>query len=67
MPNANIPETEKIKLVWTHQEKRRRQPLKKNDGHGRTGEVKPRQRWIDNNREDMNKYELTADMTENSQ
>ena len=34
MPNVNIPETEKIKLVWTHQEKRRRQPLKKNDGHG---------------------------------
>ena len=31
MPNVNIPETEKIKLVWTHQEKRRRQPLKKND------------------------------------
>ena len=29
MPNVNIPETEKIKLVWTHQENRRRQPLKK--------------------------------------
>ena len=35
MPNVNIPETETIKLVRTHQEKRRRQPLKKNDGHGR--------------------------------
>ena len=29
MPNVNIPETEKIKLVRTHQEKRRRQPVKK--------------------------------------
>ena len=28
---------------------------------------RPRRRWIDNNREDMNKYELTADMTENRQ
>ena len=39
---------------------------RKNDGHGRTGEEKkgrPRRRRIDNNREDMNKYELTADMT----
>ena len=24
----------------------------------------PRRRWIDNNREDMNKYELTADITD---
>ena len=42
----------------------------KNDGHGRTREEKkgrPRRRWIDINRKDMNKYELTADMTENSQ
>ena len=30
-----------MKLVWTHQEKRRREPLtKKNDGHGGTGEEK---------------------------
>ena len=28
---------------------------------------RPRLRWIDNNREDMKKYELTADMTENRQ
>ena len=28
---------------------------------------RPRRRWIDNNREDMKKYELTADMTENRQ
>ena len=27
----------------------------------------PRLRWVDNNREDMTKYELTADMTENRQ
>ena len=40
MPNVNMPETEKIKLVCTHREKRRRQPLKKHDGHGRTGEEK---------------------------
>ena len=26
-----------------------------------------RQRWLGNNREDMSKYELTADMTENRQ
>ena len=54
-PNVNIPKTEKTTLVWTYEEKRRRQPLKKNDGHGRTGEEKkgrPRRRWIDNNRED---------------
>ena len=37
MPNVNIPETEKVKLAWTHQEKRRRQLLKKNDGHGTRG------------------------------
>ena len=57
-------------LVWTYQDTRRRQPLKKNDGHGRTREEKrgcPRRKWIDNNREDMNKYELTADISENRQ
>ena len=47
-----------------------RQPLKKKmemvvTGKRRRG--RPRRRWIDNNREDMNKYELTADMTENRQ
>ena len=58
MPNVNTPETEKIKLALAHQEKRRRQPLKKNDGHGSTGEEKKGRsgrRWIDNTREDMNK------------
>ena len=58
------PETEKIKLVWTHHEKGRRQPLKKNDGHGFTGEGKkgaPRWIWIDNSRKIMTKYELTAE------
>ena len=49
VPNVNIRETEKIKLVRTHQKKRRR---------GR-----PRRRWLDNTREDMKKYELAADMT----
>ena len=33
MTHVNIHEKEI--LVWTHQEKRRRQPLKKNDGRGR--------------------------------
>ena len=40
VPNVNIPETETIKSVWTYQEKRRRQLIKKNYGHGRTGEEK---------------------------
>ena len=40
LPNVNILETEKIELVWTHQEKRIRQPLKTNDGHGCTREEK---------------------------
>ena len=40
MPNANISETGKTKSVWTHQEKKRRQPVKKYDGHGCTGEEK---------------------------
>ena len=34
-PNVDIPETETIKLVWTHQEKSRGQPLKPNVEHGR--------------------------------
>ena len=40
VPNVNIPETETITFVRTHQEKRRRQLIKKNYGHGRTGEEK---------------------------
>ena len=36
-------------------------------GKRRRGGGRPRRRWIDNNREDMSKYELTADMTENRQ
>ena len=71
MPNSNIPATEKTKLGWTHHEKRRRrQPLKTNDGDGCTGEEKkgrPRWRWIDNTWDDTKKYELTDDMTENRQ
>ena len=38
VPNVNIPETETMKFVRTYQEKRRRQLIKKNHGHGRTGE-----------------------------
>ena len=34
---------------------------------GKRRRERPRRRWIDNNREDMSKYELTADMTENRQ
>ena len=47
MPNVNIPETENIKLEWTHQEQRRRQHLKKNDGHGCTGEDNKRAGGVD--------------------
>ena len=71
MPNVNIPETETIKFVRTYQEKRRRQLIKKNHGHmvvpGKRRRGRSRRRWIDNNREDMSKYELTANMTENRQ
>ena len=34
---------------------------------GKRRRGRPRLRWADNNREDMTKYELTADMTENRQ
>ena len=70
MPNVDIPETETIQLVRTYQEKRRRQHIKKIIGMvvpGKRRRGRPRRRWIDNNREDMSKYKLTADMTENSQ
>ena len=70
MPNVNIPETKTTTLVRPCQEKRRRQPSRKMmdmvvPGKRRRG--RPRLRWTDNNREDMTKYELTADMTENRQ
>ena len=70
MTNVNIPDTEKIKLVCTHQAKGSGQPLRKMmcmvvPGKGRRGQ--PTRRWIDNNRGDMTKYELTAHMTEHRQ
>ena len=70
MPNVNIPETKTIALVRTCKEKRRRQLIKEMmdvvvPGKRRRG--RPRLRWTDNNREDMTKYELTADMIENRQ
>ena len=34
---------------------------------GKRKRGQPRRRWIDNNREDMTKYELRADMTDNRQ
>ena len=40
MQNVNIRETEKIQLVWPHQNKVIRKPLKKSDGHSCTGEDK---------------------------
>ena len=48
MPNVNITgtETEKIKLVWIHQGKRKRQPLKKIMDMVVPG----RRRWLDNTR-----------------
>ena len=64
MPNVNIPETEtsgedkkttyQEKLwTWSYQERE--------EGGGLGGD------GLINNREDMSKYELTADMTENRQ
>ena len=70
MPNVNIPETETIKL-YGHIRRREEDNLSRKimdivvPGKRRRG--RPRRRWIDNNREDMSKYELTADMTENRQ
>ena len=41
MPNVNIPETEKIKFgIDTSGEEKKATSLKKNDGHGCTGEEK---------------------------
>ena len=57
MPNVNIHETEKIKLAWTHQQKRRRQPLKKNDGHGCNGEEKKVAAETEMDRQLPGKYE----------
>ena len=34
---------------------------------GKRRRGRPRRRWIDNNREDKSKYEMTTDMTENRQ
>ena len=69
MPNVNIPETETIKSVWIRRREEDNLSRKIMDmvvpGKRRKG--RPRRRWIDNNREDMSKYELTADMTENRQ
>ena len=71
MPNVNIHETETIKLVRPYQEKIRRQPIEKiMDMHvvsGKRRRRQPRRRRIYNNREDMNKCELTANMIENRQ
>ena len=67
MPNVTISETEMIKLVRTYQERREEDNLSRKmmgmvvPGKRRRG--RPRLRWIENNREDMTKYELTADMT----
>ena len=64
MPKCNIPETEKIRLVWTHQEKRRRQPLKQNDGLVVPGKRLVRRCMDRHHLGRYEKYELTADMTE---
>ena len=71
MPNVNIPETKTIALVRGHVKRREEDNLSRKmmdvvvPGKRRRG--RPRLRWTDNNREDMTKYELTADMTENRQ
>ena len=71
MPNVNIPGIENIKLVSRRIRRREEDhisrkmmdmvvPRKRRRG-------RPRRRWIDNTREDMKKYEMTAGMTENKQ
>ena len=57
MPNVNIPETETIKFVRTYQEKRRRQLIKKNYGHGRTGEEKKGAAYAEMDRQQPRRYE----------
>ena len=74
MPNVNIPETKNdcIGTDMSREEKRREEDNLSRQmmdvvipGKRRGG--RPRLRWTDNNREDMTKYELTADMTDNRQ
>ena len=67
MPNVNIPETENNKCVWTQEVRRRRQPLKKIMDTEKIRRGRPIRRWLDNIGEDMKKYEMTADLAENSQ
>ena len=54
---CNIPETEKIKVVEAHRE-RRRQPLKKNyeNGPGKRRTGRPRRRWLNNTWEVKNSW-----------
>ena len=59
------------RLNWYGHIRRREEDLEKKMMDmvvpGKRRRRRPRRRWIDNNREDMNRYELTADMTENRQ
>ena len=61
MPNVNIPETEKNKLLWTHQVKKIRQPLNKKMMSMLVSEMALQHPGR------YEKYEMTADMTENRQ
>ena len=67
MPNVNIPETEKIGMGTSGEEDNFSRKMMDMVVPGKRRRGQPRPRWINNNREDMNKYELTADMTENRQ
>ena len=53
MPNVNIPQTEMIKLVWAHQEKRISRKMMNMVVPGKRRMGRPRRRGVDNNREDM--------------
>ena len=67
LPNVNIPETKTIALVMRREEDNLSSKMMDVVVPGKRRRGRPRLRWIDNNREDMTKYELTADMTENRQ
>ena len=57
MPNVNVPENFFFILIWIHQEKRRRQPVKKNYGHGRTREGEKGAAWTEMDRQQPGRYE----------
>ena len=70
MPNVNIPVAER--LNWYGQFRRREEDnlsrkMMEMFAQGKRRRGRSRRSWINNTRDDMNKYELTADMTDNRQ